>query len=60
MRISLLFDEDHSGSISRDEFYRTLVYSKCNGEEPQMSDQAPKINAHIDTRHIDIIQEEVL
>jgi 5S rRNA maturation endonuclease (ribonuclease M5) len=33
MKVILLFDEDHSGEISRDEFYRTLIFCQVNGEE---------------------------
>lgn len=32
-KVALLFDDDCSGFIMREEFYRVLMYCKCNAEE---------------------------
>ena len=32
MRVALLLDENHSGIISKNEFYRSLIFCEVNGE----------------------------
>ncbi|CAD8192299.1 unnamed protein product [Paramecium pentaurelia] len=59
-KVALLFDDDCSGFIMREEFYRVLMYCKCNAEEHTyiLNTQAMKMGQPLDDPAK--IQERVL